>query len=483
MVKTASPGEETTWFTPPRLLVLLCVVNLLNYVDRGVIASNGVNGTPRESTCKPLETCQGGSGIQGEFDLSNFQDGILSSVFLVGLLIASPIFAYMSKTHNSFKLMGIGLSVWTFATAICGFSLDFWSITAARMLVGVGEASFISLASPFIRESAPHDKRSSWLAYFYMCIPAGMALGYVYGGVVGSTLTWRVAFWGESVLMLPCALIGFAVGYAQQIANKMDKDITNANEKEERTDIGDGKPVIHKSLSISMHVKAFCGDVKMLFQSNIYTVSVAGSVAFNAVLGAYSYWGPRAGYAIFNLTDADLVFGCMTVVCAIIGTPAGGNFFDSIGATSSNGFKLLTIATSVGGIACFLSFLSKSLVSFIPLFAIGELFLFATQSPVNDLILGSASEELQPLATAVSTICIHVFGDVPSAPLVGAMQDYLKDWQTTTLLLTTGFFLAAFIWALGILLPPANWAESCEYVDLEGSQEKVPLLEKSCEKS
>ncbi|MCO5594285.1 hypothetical protein L7F22_048314 [Adiantum nelumboides] len=133
MVKTASPGEETTWFTPPRLLVLLCLVNLLNYVDRGVIASNGVNGTPREPTCKPLETCQGGSGIQGEFDLSNFQDGILSSVFLVGLLIASPIFAYMSKMHNSFKLMGIGLSVWTFATAMCGFSLDFWSITAARI--------------------------------------------------------------------------------------------------------------------------------------------------------------------------------------------------------------------------------------------------------------------------------------------------------------------------------------------------------------
>ncbi|KAI5059293.1 hypothetical protein GOP47_0025612 [Adiantum capillus-veneris] len=474
--KIASPNEETRWFTPPRLLVLLCVVNLLNYVDRGVIASNGVNGTPREPTCKPLEICQGGSGIQGEFDLSNLQDGILSSVFLVGLLIASPIFAYMSKMHNSFKLMGFGLSVWTFATAMCGFAFNFWSITAARMLVGVGEASFISLASPFIRESAPHNKRSSWLAYFYMCIPAGMALGYVYGGVVGSSFTWRVAFWGESVLMLPCALIGFAAGFAQNKANKMDKDITNPKEAEERMDPGNGKPVIPKSLS--MHLKAFCGDVKMLFQSKIYTVSVAGSVAFNAVLGAYSYWGPRAGYAIFNLTDADFVFGCMTAVCAVIGTPAGGNIFDSIGATSSNGFKLLTVATSVGGIACFVSFLSKSLYSFIPLFAVGELFLFATQSPVNDLILGSASEELQPLATAVSTICIHVFGDVPSAPLVGAMQDYLKDWQITTLLLTTVFFLAAFIWGLGILIPAAKEAALCEKVDLEESQEKVPFLEK-----
>lgn len=475
-MKVAGSEDETSWFTPPRLLALLCVVNLLNYVDRGVIASNGVNGTPREPTCKPLETCQGGgSGIQGEFDLSNLQDGVLSSVFLVGLLIASPIFAYMSKMHNSFKLMGIGLSVWTFATAMCGFSLDFWSITAARMLVGVGEASFISLASPFIRDSAPHDKRSSWLSYFYMCIPAGMALGYVYGGVVGSSFNWRVAFWGEAVLMLPCALIGFAAGLSQKKANKMDNDITSSKEKEENTDKLDSN--VPKTLG--MHLRVFCGDVKSLFKSKVYTISVAGSVAFNAVLGAYSYWGPRAGYAIFNLTDADLVFGCMTAVCAIIGTPAGGNIFDSIGATIPNGFKLLTIATTVGGVACFISFLSRSLIAFIPLFAIGELFIFATQSPVNDLILGSASEELQPLATAVSTICIHVFGDVPSAPLVGAMQDYLKDWQITTLLLTTVFFLASFIWALGIFIPATYKAESQVEHDLEGSQEKVPLLEKS----
>ncbi|KAH7445122.1 hypothetical protein KP509_02G107900 [Ceratopteris richardii] len=450
MAKVESAEEEqTSWFTPTRLLVLLCVVNLLNYVDRGVIASNGVNGSPRQTSCNPLETCQGGSGIQGEFDLTNFQDGVLSSVFLVGLLVASPIFAYMAKMHNSFKLMGMGLSVWTFATAMCGFSLDFWSITAARMLVGVGEASFISLASPFIRESAPYDKRSSWLAYFYMCIPAGMALGYVYGGVVGSSLNWRMAFWGEAVLMLPLALLGFAAGNAQQKAHKMNKLATLSREEEATEGIKIHGVLPAEPKSFGMHVRTFCGDVNMLFQSKIYTVSVAGAVAFNAVLGAYSYWGPRAGYAIFNLTNADLVFGCMTAICAVVGTPIGGNIFDAVGATAPNGFKLLTIATSVGGLACFLSFLSSSLVSFIPLFAVGELFLFATQSPVNDLILGSTTEELQPLATAISTICIHVFGDVPSAPIVGAVQDYLNDWQTTTLLLTSVFFLAAFIWAFG----------------------------------
>lgn len=34
---------------------------------------------------------------RGDFNLNNFQDGVLSSAFMVGLLVASPIFASLSK--------------------------------------------------------------------------------------------------------------------------------------------------------------------------------------------------------------------------------------------------------------------------------------------------------------------------------------------------------------------------------------------------
>jgi hypothetical protein len=38
------------------------------------------------------------SGFQGDFQLSGAEDGWLQSMFLVGLLIASPIFASMAKS-------------------------------------------------------------------------------------------------------------------------------------------------------------------------------------------------------------------------------------------------------------------------------------------------------------------------------------------------------------------------------------------------
>jgi MFS family permease len=127
----ALSSPQPSWFTPKRLLGIFCVINLLNYVDRGAIASNGVNGSL--GTCTQSGTCTSGTGIQGDFNLNNFEDGVLSSAFMVGLLVASPIFASLAKSVNPFRLIGVGLSVWTFATAGCGLSFDFWSITICRM--------------------------------------------------------------------------------------------------------------------------------------------------------------------------------------------------------------------------------------------------------------------------------------------------------------------------------------------------------------
>ncbi|KAL5714813.1 hypothetical protein ACHQM5_016720 [Ranunculus cassubicifolius] len=371
---------------------MFCLINMLNYVDRGVIASNGVNGSLQ--TCTDTGVCTGGNGIQGDFNLSYFQDGILSSAFMVGLLLASPIFASLAKSYNPFRLIGVGLSVWTFATAGCGASFDFWSIAIFRMLVGVGEASFISLAAPFIDDNAPVAQKTAWLSLFYMCIPTGIAVGYVYGGVVGGNFNWRFAFFGEAILMLPFAVLGFVM-----------------------------KPLQMK-----------------------------GYIAYNFVIGAYSYWGPKAGYEIYHMSNADLLFGGVTIVCGIFGTVAGGYILDYVGSTISNAFKLLSGATFLGAIFCFSAFCSRNLYGFIFLFSIGELLVFATQGPVNYVCLHSVKPNMRPLSMAMSTVSIHIFGDVPSSPLVGILQDYVNNWRETSLILTTVLFVAAGIWLIGKII-------------------------------
>ncbi|KAH7300834.1 hypothetical protein KP509_24G080900 [Ceratopteris richardii] len=471
---------QPAWFTPERMLVIFCAVNLLNYIDRGTIASNGVNGSNSNTTCNSTEACSSSSGIQGDFDLSNFEDGFLSSAFMVGLLIASPIFAHLSKVASPFKLIGVGLLVWTLATAGCGFSVEFWTITIARMLVGVGEASFVSLAAPFVIDNAPQNKRTAWLSYFYMCIPVGYALGYVYGGMVGGYLHWRVAFWGEAVLMVPFVIFCFVSRPILMIGENGGR-LKDEQQKELCENDRDVKQKGTLKILYDLSI-IFLKDMRTLFQSATYAINVLGYIVFTFVLGAYSYWGPRAGYSIYNLENADLVFGGVTVICGIFGTVAGGLVLDAIGSTIPNSFKLLSITTFIGATFCLVSFLSRTLWLFIPLFSLGELFIFATQGPVNFLTLECISTDLRPLAMAVSTVCIHVFGDVPSSPLVGLFQDSVNNWRTTTLVLTAIFFLASFLWFLGCLLPVDNSLTDGQDGVVQTTQmkglEKAPLLNK-----
>ncbi|KAK2383367.1 Major facilitator superfamily protein [Trifolium repens] len=469
---------STSWFTPKRLLAMFCVINMLNYLDRGAIASNGVNG--HSETCTG-GTCKAGTGIQGDFKLNNFEDGVLSSAFMVGLLIASPIFASLSKSVNPFRLIGVGLSVWTLATLCCGLSFDFWSITFCRMLVGVGEASFISLAAPFIDDNAPVSQKTAWLSIFYMCIPGGYALGYVYGGFVGDHFGWRYAFWVESILMLPFAILGFVMkplklkGFVPADSKKVqaletvplgvqDTGASNRNEESHEP----SKP--KQTNRILNQLSIFLKDMKVLLSDKVYVINVLGYIAYNFVIGAYSYWGPKAGYSIYNMTNADMIFGGITIVCGILGTLAGGFVLDYMTNTLSNAFKLLSFTTLVGGAFCFVAFTFKSMYGFLAFFALGELLVFATQGPVNYVCLHSVKPSLRPLSMAMSTVAIHIFGDVPSAPLVGVVQDNINNWRTTALILTTIFFPAAAIWFIGIFL------HSVDRFD-EESEHQVPRVE------
>ncbi|KAE9597109.1 hypothetical protein Lal_00007292 [Lupinus albus] len=463
---------STSWFTPKRLLAMFCVISLLNYLDRGAIASNGVNGS--REICTKGGTCTPGTGIQGDFKLNNFEDGVLSSAFMVGLLLASPIFASLAKSVNPFRLIGVGLSVWTLATLGCGFSFNFWSIAVCRMLVGVGEASFISLAAPFIDDSAPDAQKTAWLAIFYMCIPAGYAMGYIYGGLLGSHFSWRWAFWVEAILMLPFAILGFVMKPLQlkglvpdepkkvlapetvasgaqvvEPSNGKDESLSSKAEKDEGLHENSKSESATKILNPFL---MFLKDMKELLLDKVFVVNVLGYIAYNFVIGSYSYWGPKAGYSIYNMKNADMMFGGITIVCGIVGTLAGGFILDYMNNTLSNAFKLLSLSTLIGGAFCFGAFCFRNQYGFLALFAVGELLVFAIQGPVNYVCLHCVKPSLRPLSMAISTVSIHIFGDVPSSPLVGLLQDHIHNWRTTSLILTSIFFPAAAIWFIGIFL-------------------------------
>lgn len=115
------------WASPRRLLAFLCALNLLFFLDRGVVASNGVNGSA---------TDDGTEGLSTTFDLSLFEDGLVAALYFVGVMLGAPIFAVLSKRHTALRLLGWGTALFGGAALLCGFSYFFAMVLVFRYACG-----------------------------------------------------------------------------------------------------------------------------------------------------------------------------------------------------------------------------------------------------------------------------------------------------------------------------------------------------------
>lgn len=319
-----------------------------------------------------------GSGIMGAFGLTLFQMGLLPAAFMVGLLAASPLFAEAAKRWPALRLIALGLAIWTAAVVLAGLSWSFWPLLAARMVVGVGEASFVALASPFIDDFAPPERKSSWLAAFYLCIPAGIAGGYIFGGLVAGALGWRAPFLLEALLALPliALLAGMPPlrlrGTSPHELHEEDGEARHAATPEEtyaRTkysprrrqfdasdDEGDlgphiGAPPDLAPVPLTLF-RSLERDVTTLARLPVYLLVVAGMTCYTALLGALAYYGPRAGRELFDIPAqrADVAFGGVTVVTGVLGTLAGGAALDALGSSVRHALGLCAAGLAAGAL-------------------------------------------------------------------------------------------------------------------------------------
>jgi len=405
--------SETQWVTPFRVLVLMSGMFFLIYLDRGTMASTGVNGTEADD-CSANQIGNStdcidsdGSGLQGEFGLSNAEDGVLSSMFMIGMSIAIPVCSEAVYHVNAFRLAGVNLLIWTVATIFCGLSFDFYSIAFCRMFVGVGEAAIISLAPPYIDDTAPPEKKTLWLACLFLAVPVGYAAGYGYGGVIGSTLGWRAAFILEGFLMSSFVLFCFC---AQPLRLNM------------RTASGTEEPLEEVR---EKRLVTFWRHTREIFAHRVYVYLLVGYVCYTAFIGIVAYWGAKAAKAVFGMED--IVTGTIAAVFGLSGTVLGGWVLDRIGSTIPKALTLSSICCIVPGIIAGAGFLLKpSLPLFIVIYSMTLLLLFSLQAPVQATILWSVPPNHRTLANGLSVLIIHLFGDVPAPPLFGALLDEFK---------------------------------------------------------
>ena len=150
------------------VVLILCFVNFINYMDRSTIAGM-------------MEDIK----HDRNFNVKSDKDmGLLQTAFVICYMIFAPIFGYLGDRYKRTWIMILGLTLWSLATFIGSFMQNFWAFLFFRALVGIGEASYSTIAPAIISDLFTKDTRSRVLALFYFAIPVGTGLGYILGKLI-----------------------------------------------------------------------------------------------------------------------------------------------------------------------------------------------------------------------------------------------------------------------------------------------------------
>ncbi|XP_050427807.1 protein spinster isoform X2 [Adelges cooleyi] len=380
-------------------VIILCFVNLINYMDRYTIA--GIL-----------------SDIQKYFNIGDDQGGLLQTVFVISYMIFAPAFGYLGDRYNRRLLMAFGVFLWSITTLVGSYMDGYYQFLFFRSLVGIGEASYSTIAPTIISDMFVKDLRSKMLALFYFAIPVGSGLGYIIGSETAKALgSWH---WGLRVTpllgMIAVVMILFAM------------------EEPER---GQSEGYAHTTSTTS-----WSEDIKLLTKNKSFMLSTCGFTCVAFVTGSLAWWGPtimflglklQSGHNEVDLNSVSLKFGIIAMLAGLIGVPLGSYLSQRLKVSYPKADPLIC----AGGllVSAPLLFLGLALADryYLPvLFLIffGQVSINLNWSIVADILLYVVSPIRRSTAEAFQILISHAFGDAGSPYLIGVISEMLKKLLT-----------------------------------------------------
>jgi MFS transporter, Spinster family, sphingosine-1-phosphate transporter len=395
-------------------LAVLTVINLVNYLDRYLVAA--LAESIKHSELHP----------------SDAQLGLLMTAFLVVYMLVAPVFGALGDRRSRPRLLGIGVAIWSVATAVSGLVRSYGALFAARAVVGIGEAAYGTISPALLADSFPRARRGRVFAIFFAAMPVGAALGYVVGGLVDHYFGWRRAFFVAGVPGL--VLAALALGLEDPPRGAQDAAEAGA---------------IGGRAGQAAPAGAVRAAYATLLRNRPYVLTVLGYAAYTFAIGALAFWTPSFLERARGIpkAQATVQFGAIVVVTGFLGTFGGGWLGDYVLRRSQQAYLwvsgLVTLAAAPLTLVALAA--TRPGVYWTAIVA-AELCLFASTGPINSAIVNLVSPHMRATAVALSIFAIHVLGDVPSPSLVGAISD-ARSLDQAVLIIPVAVFVGGAIWA------------------------------------
>ena len=123
--------------------------------------------------------------IRESFAISDTQYSLLAGLaFSLFYAVMGLPLARIADLGNRRNLISAGIAVWSFMTALCGLAHGYWTLFAARVGVGVGEATLGPAAYSMIADYFPKSLLARALSVYMIGVTLGSGLAYMVGGAV-----------------------------------------------------------------------------------------------------------------------------------------------------------------------------------------------------------------------------------------------------------------------------------------------------------
>jgi MFS family permease len=417
----AAPAAKLSHTGARASLALLLAINLFNYIDRQVLAA--------------VEPNISAEFFPGGGERADLWMGLLPPAFMVSYMLTAPVFGWLADRTRRWVLIGIGVILWSLASGGSGLAPTIGALLVTRMLVGVGEGAYGPAAPAIISDLYPVKKRGAKLAWFYVAIPVGSALGYVLGGTVARLMhDWRWAFY----IVVPPGLLLGALCFAMREP---------------------GRGLSDKVASARMLRLA---DFRQLLRTPSYVLNTLGMTAMTFAVGGMGFWMPRY-VAIFRMnadpnTEAgrrvleavNFRFGLLIVASGLTATLAGGWLGDKLKPRLPGSYFLISGLGMLLGFPLTLGFMFTPFPLAWVFIFLAAFCLFFNTGPTNTILANVTHPSMRSSAFALNILIIHLCGDAASPFLMPLVKTVLGgSWNTAFGLVAMAFLVGGVLWIWG----------------------------------
>jgi predicted MFS family arabinose efflux permease len=362
---------------PYLTLAVLTALNILNYIDRNMLL--GV---------QPL--------VQKEFKITDAQTGLLTSAFFFCYMFAAPVVGWMGDRWPRKNIVLIGIAIWSGFTLLTWLVRDYHQLLLRHTIVGIGEASYATIAPALVADLFPFERRGRMLSIFYLGLPLGSALGILLGGPLGEHFGWRMPF-------MMAGVPGFVLALAFWFLPEPPRGQTDT--------------VITPSLERS--------TVLGLLRNGAFITACLGMAMYTFAVGGMQVWIPTFLHRVrgMSVSRAAIAFGLIAAINGIVATILGGWVGDRMLKRHDGAYYRFSGIAMYVAVPLMIAAVYATGPFMLPAIFFAVFALLIGTSPSNAAVVNSVDAGIRSTALAVNTFVIHALGDSFSPWLIGRISD------------------------------------------------------------